>query len=239
MEVTVKQSLAVSARRPERRRGAPAALEDEGVQRYGALLDKRVRRGELDAGTARAYLSDVRAFAHALAASAGGAATTTAAPEAVAEYFARVVAEASSSTARRKLASLRSFYGTLQEQGVVRMNPTQQLQPPPLRRSTPLRKPIQASVLKKLLAAPTTGTPKGLRDRALLILLALYGLPVIEAHRLNVEDVDLRAARLRVVGLLELAHLHGHRLDQHHPVPTPGQLLRDASAGPAPLRLRE
>ena len=40
--------------------------------------------------------------------------------------------------------------------------------------------------MKKLLAAPTRETAKGLRDRALLILLALYGLPVIEAHRLNV-----------------------------------------------------
>jgi len=129
----------------------------------------------------------------------------------VAGYFEQVVARTSPSTARRKLASLRSFYRTLEEQGLVKINPTLDLHPPPLRRSTPLRKPIQASVMKALLATPSQETAKGLRDRALLILLALYGLPVIEVHRLNVTDVDLPAARLRVVGrggkarLIELA----------------------------------
>lgn len=191
---------AISSHPGTGRANAPVTVEDEGVRRYTLLLEERVKRGELDSGTARAYLSDVRAFAQSIAARAGATATLTATPEAVAGYFGRVVAEGSASTARRKLASLRSFYGSLQEHGLVTANPTQHLQPPPLRRSTPLRKPIQASVMKKLLAAPTRETPKGLRDRALLILLALYGLPVIEVHRLNAEDVDLRAARLRVVG---------------------------------------
>lgn len=190
----------VAAQPVTRRQIDPDAFEDEGVRRYAVRLRARVDRQQLDPGTAHAYLADVAAYAAALGPAGKSRATWRATPADVAGYFEQVVARTSPSTARRKLASLRSFYRALEEQGLVKINPTLDLRPPPLRRSTPLRKPIQASVMKTLLATPSQDTAKGLRDRALLILLALYGLPVIEAHRLNVTDVDLRAARLRVVG---------------------------------------
>lgn len=183
-----------------RRQIDPDAFGDEGVRRYAVMLQARVDRQQLDPATAHAYLADIAAFAAALSRSGGASATWRATPADVADYFEQVVTRTSPSTARRKLASLRSFYRALEEQGLVKINPTLDLQPPPQRRATPLRKPIQASVMKTLLATPSQETAKGLRDRALLILLALYGLPVIEAHRLNVTDVDLRTARLRVVG---------------------------------------
>jgi integrase/recombinase XerC/integrase/recombinase XerD len=183
-----------------RRQIDPGAFEDEGVRRYAVMLQARVDRQQLDRGTARAYLADVAAYAAALSQADASRATWRATPADVAGYFEQVVARTSSSTARRKLASLRGFYRALEEQGLTKVNPTLDLQPPPQRRATQLRPPIRASVMKTLLATPSQETAKGLRDRALLILLALYGLPVIEAHRLNVTDVDLRAARLRVVG---------------------------------------
>jgi site-specific recombinase XerD len=190
-----------AGRQPMRRRRIDlVAIQDEGVRRYAVLLQERVKRRRLDPGSAHAYLADVAAYAAALAQSAPPCDTLGATPADAADYFERLVAQVSPSTARRKLASLRSLYAALEQDGLVSADPTSDLQPPPLRRTNLLRKPIQASVMKKLLATPTQETAKGLRDRALLILLALYGLPVIEVHRLNVSDVDLRAARLRVVG---------------------------------------
>jgi integrase/recombinase XerC/integrase/recombinase XerD len=183
-----------------RRQIDPDAFGDEGVRRYAVMLQARVDRLQLDPGTAHAYLADIAAFAAALSRTGHASATWRATRADVAGYFEQVVVRTSPSTARRKLASLRSFYRALEEQGLTKVNPTHDLEPPPLRLSTPQRKPIEASVMKTLLATPTQETAKGLRDRALLILLALYGLPVIEVHRLNVSDVDLRAARLRVVG---------------------------------------
>lgn len=190
----------VAAQLVTRRQIDPDAFEDEGVRRYAVMLQARVDRQQLDPGTAHAYLADVAAYAAALAQGGKSTEPLRATCADVADYFEQVVTQTSPNTARRKLASLRSFYRALEELGLTKVNPTRDLQLPPLRRSTPLRQPIQSGVMKQLLATPSQETAKGLRDRALLILLALYGLPVIEAHRLNVTDVDLRAARLRVVG---------------------------------------
>ena len=77
------------------------------------------RTAELDPGTAHAYLSDVAPLPSP-SPDRRATATLAATPEAVAGYFDRVVAQDQPSTARRKLASLRSFYRALQEQGLVK-----------------------------------------------------------------------------------------------------------------------
>ena len=213
-----------------RRQIDPDAFEDEGVRRYAVMLQARVDRQQLDPGTAHAYLADVAAYAAALAQGRKSTEPLRATCADVADYFEQVVTQTSPNTARRKLASLRSFYRALEELGLTKVNPTRDLQPPPLRRSTPLRKPIQSGVMKQLLATPSEETAKGLRDRALLILLALYGLPVIEAHRLNVTDVDLRAAgRTRREGMRDRAGA-GHNPCTRAVADHPGR-PRDAHAG--------
>jgi len=52
----------------------------------------------------------------------------------------------------------------------------------------------------RLLAQPDTGTPRGLRDRALIELLYATGLRVSELVGLRVADVNLEAAYLSCVG---------------------------------------
>jgi site-specific recombinase XerD len=52
--------------------------------------------------------------------------------------------------------------------------------------------------LKRVLALPTDTTAKGLRDRAMLLLLARLGLRAGEVVRLELEDVDWRAGNILI-----------------------------------------
>ena len=52
--------------------------------------------------------------------------------------------------------------------------------------------------LKRVLALPTDATAKGLRDRAMLLLLARLDLGAGEVVRLELEDVDWRAGNILV-----------------------------------------
>ena len=52
----------------------------------------------------------------------------------------------------------------------------------------------------RLLAAPDTGTPKGLRDRALLEVLYATGLRVSELIGLRLDGIDLQIGFVRCMG---------------------------------------
>ena len=52
--------------------------------------------------------------------------------------------------------------------------------------------------LKRVLALPTDATAKGLRDRAMLLLLARLDLGAGEVVRLELEDVDWRAGNILI-----------------------------------------
>ena len=54
--------------------------------------------------------------------------------------------------------------------------------------------------VRRLLSSIDTGTPEGLRDRAMLELLYSTGIRAGELLGMNVADVDLRAATARVTG---------------------------------------
>jgi Site-specific recombinase XerD len=47
--------------------------------------------------------------------------------------------------------------------------------------------------VRRLLAQPNPNDAKGIRDRAVMALMAVHGLRVVEVHRLDVGDVDLEA----------------------------------------------
>jgi integrase/recombinase XerD len=54
--------------------------------------------------------------------------------------------------------------------------------------------------MQKLLAAPTSGTPQGLRDRAILELFYSSGLRVSELAGLAMQQIDLQQGFVRVFG---------------------------------------
>lgn len=98
----------------------------------------------------------------------------------------------------RRLASLRSFFRFAQREGLVTGNPAK-----PLRNPRPDRKLphfLTTPDIQKLLEAPPSTTPMGLRDRAMLETAYSAGLRVSELVGLNDGDLDLEQGVVRVRG---------------------------------------
>ena len=106
--------------------------------------------------------------------------------------------EYASSTVARKVAAIKSFFHYLVDQGKLEDDPTATLDSPKGRKRLP--RAIAEADLERLLAEPAREqTPKALRDRALLEVLYATGLRVTELVSLNVADVNLASATLRVM----------------------------------------
>jgi integrase/recombinase XerD len=106
--------------------------------------------------------------------------------------------EYASSTVARKVAAIKSFFHYLVEQGKLQDDPTATLDSPKVRKRLP--KAISADDMDRLLSEPAQDdSPKGLRDRALLEILYATGLRVTELVSLDVDDVNLASATVRVV----------------------------------------
>jgi integrase/recombinase XerD len=106
--------------------------------------------------------------------------------------------EYASSTVARKVAAIKSFFHHLADRKEIPDDPTATLDSPKVRKRLP--KAISQEDMERLLAEPArSDTPKALRDRALLELLYATGLRVTELVSLNVDDVNLASATVRVV----------------------------------------
>jgi integrase/recombinase XerD len=106
--------------------------------------------------------------------------------------------EYASSTVARKVAAIKSFFHYLVDQGKLSDDPTATLDSPKVRKRLP--KAISQHDLVRLLDEPAHDqTPKALRDHALLEVLYATGLRVTELVSLNVDDVNLASATLRVI----------------------------------------
>ena len=106
--------------------------------------------------------------------------------------------EYASSTVARKVAAIKSFFHYLVDKGQLGDDPTATLDSPKVRKRLP--KAISVRDLERLLAEPAREqTPKALRDRALLEVLYATGLRVTELVSLDVGDVNLASATLRIV----------------------------------------
>jgi len=120
------------------------------------------------------------------------------------EYRAWLVERYAVSTVGRKLASVRRFYEMAQARGMIGGNPAKGLRSPRDKTERHERvKYLPLETVRRVLKAPNVRRPKGIRDRAVLMLMALHGLRVIEVARLDLEDLDLEvgeAGSLEVLG---------------------------------------
>lgn len=106
--------------------------------------------------------------------------------------------EYASSTVARKVAAIKSFFHYLVNRGDLEDDPTATLDSPKVRKRLPVA--ISPENMERLLAEPARDqTPKALRDRALLEVLYATGLRVTELVSLNVDDVNLASATVRVI----------------------------------------
>ncbi len=107
-------------------------------------------------------------------------------------------AKAKATSIARRLSSLRRFYGLQLQRTAVRDDPTARVRAPKLPRRLP--KNLGEAQVEALLAAPDTGTTRGLRDRAMLETLYATGLRVSELTGLKLAQVSLDMGVVRVLG---------------------------------------
>ncbi len=108
--------------------------------------------------------------------------------------------EYASATVARKVAAMKSFCGFLVRSGAVEDNPAEELDSPKVKKQLPTT--LTPDEVERLLALPAQGdgSPKALRDTALLEVLYATGMRVSEVAGLTLDDLDLGAGTVRCVG---------------------------------------
>jgi integrase/recombinase XerD len=147
------------------------------LERYVAFLTGRGVRDldDVDAKTIRAFIASVSASTHG--------------PEDE-PYHATTVS--------RMLSTVRTFHRFALREGLVTDDPTAGVVRPRLPRALP--HPLTVDEVTAIMEAPGDATPVAARDRAILELLYGAGLRISELVGLDVDDVDLEDAAVRVLG---------------------------------------
>ena len=104
----------------------------------------------------------------------------------------------SAATIRRHVSAVRTYFGFLLGEGIVREDPSDRLESPRLGRTLP--DTLSVAEVEALLAAPSIDEPLGWRDRALLELGYGAGLRVSEMCGLGLTDLVLSDGLVRVLG---------------------------------------
>ncbi len=102
------------------------------------------------------------------------------------------------STISRCVASIRSFFNFLLQEGIIEGNPALELESPRIEKKLP--RVLTTAEVDKLLGQPKPQANNGLRDRAMLELLYASGIRVSELVSLNITDFDSRVGYLRCRG---------------------------------------
>ncbi len=104
----------------------------------------------------------------------------------------------SPATISQHLAAMKSFYNFLQQERLVEVNPTANLELPRQPKKLPMVLTVEE--IERLLGQPRTDIPAGLRDKAMLELFYATGLRVSEMLQLNVDMVNLSGEFVRCMG---------------------------------------
>src|SRR5690606_3246577 len=102
------------------------------------------------------------------------------------------------STIARKLATLRSCFRFLHQEGVIQVNPARLVRTPRQDKSQP--RFLSREEVEIVLGLPGNKTDGGIRDCAILEMLYATGMRIGELVGLNLEDVALRERLVKVRG---------------------------------------
>ena len=102
------------------------------------------------------------------------------------------------SSVSRKLSALRTFTRYMRREGWIEGDPVALAASPKREQKVPAH--LSVDEMSTLLATPDSGDPLGCRDRAILELFYASGLRLSELVGLDVEDVNLSARMVRVMG---------------------------------------
>lgn len=168
----------------------------DGIATYFDYL--RVERG-LSTATISAYRTDLVGFAGFI--DSGKYDDWARDPRAARDFLAALGRPPNvrrPATHRRKAASIRAFYRFLFTEELIDRDVAGLLDLP--RQQQQLPDTLDRAQVEAILEAPDATTGEGLRERALLELLYACGLRISEALRLDVDDLSVREATVRVIG---------------------------------------
>jgi integrase/recombinase XerD len=98
----------------------------------------------------------------------------------------------------RSLVSLRNLFKFALAEGMIQLDPTENLETPKIRSSLPTF--LRVDEINRVLAAPNLSTPLGVRDWALIEMLYSTGMRVSEILNLRISDIDTRIGSIRCIG---------------------------------------
>ena len=153
--------------------------------------EKGLARNSLDA-----YGRDLASFRNWVEPVTGGAFPEA---EVLRSYLNYLYSEdLSSRSIARHLSAIRSLFHFLVAEEELPADPTEHLSSP--KQWSTIPKFLNREQIEKLIAAPDTTKPSGLRDRAMLELLYATGIRVTELIQLRLSSVDTGLGLIRVTG---------------------------------------
>lgn len=162
------------------------------IERY---LERLHTERQSSPNTLAAYRTDLLQFEHVLASRAGGPVKLEQIDrQAIAGYVGWLNSTGyRATTVARKMVAVRSFLASSAGSGVAQLGV--ELQPPPTPRKQP-RVLTPEEFLQMRQGPAELGTPRGLRDTALLDLLYVTGMRASEVTELDVDHLDLESGRV-------------------------------------------
>lgn len=113
-------------------------------------------------------------------------------------YFSSISGHLSSRSQARALSALRSFFDWMITEGDRKDNPCDSLDMPKIGRHLP--EVLSVEEVSEIIDSVDTGSPAGMRDRAILEILYGCGLRVSELCALRISSVYLEEGFVRVIG---------------------------------------
>jgi integrase/recombinase XerD len=104
----------------------------------------------------------------------------------------------STKTVVRNLVAIRTFFKFLVQEGILEVNPVEELESPKLAKTLP--KILSLKEVEQLLEQPNPQTSLGIRDRAMLELLYATGMRVSELTQLPINQINLEGGYVLVYG---------------------------------------
>lgn len=154
--------------------------------------------------TVKAYMTDIKEFCtvlkekNLLPKEGEGLGTLELDETPVRSYISWLYTRNSRASIARKIASVRTFFEYLMRNGVIKRNMAKHVPTPQGEKRLPTFLTVDEVI--KLVETPGADSPLQARDSAILELLYSSGLRVSELTGINLEDIDLTAMNVKVLG---------------------------------------
>ena len=168
-----------------------------------AFLDHLALNRNASPHTVRAYDSDLSQFLEGLAGLRGRRVSGLVPADIDAAGIRAFLSELhrrgnARASAARKLTAIRTFCRYLRREGLLESDPSALVGAPKREQKLPAH--LDVGEMERLLGMPDASTPLGRRDRAILELFYASGLRLSELVGLDLEDMNLSARVVRVLG---------------------------------------